>query len=85
MIGYRLMKEKGKWKIERKGYDIIFTRKGYDKETGEELAEKSRAITYAELENKKTSINTQISQMQLDVQDYEAAMHDFKQEEAKTP
>ena len=49
MIGYRKMKEKGKWKIERKGYDIIFTRKGYDKETGEELPEKSRAITYVEL------------------------------------
>ena len=85
MIGYRLMKEKGKWKIKRKGYDIIFTRKAYDKETGEELPERSRTITYAELETKKTSINTQISQMQRDVQDYEAAMHDFKQEEAKTP
>jgi len=85
MIGYRLMKEKGKWKIKRKGYDIIFTRKAYDKETGEEKSERSKVITYDELETKKTSINTQISQMQRDVQDYEAAMHDFKQEEAKTP
>ncbi len=85
MIGYRLMKEKGKWKIKRKGYDIIFTRKAYDKETGEEKSERSKVITYDELETKKTSINTQISQMQRDVKDYEAAMHDFKQEEAKTP
>ena len=85
MIGYRIMKEKGKWKIKRKGYDIIFTRKAYDKETGEEKSERSKVITYDELETKKTSINTQISQMQRDVQDYEAAMHDFKQEEAKTP
>ena len=85
MIGYSIMKEKGKWKIKRKGYDIIFTRKAYDKETGEEKSERSKVITYDELETKKTSINTQISQMQRDVQDYEAAMHDFKQEEAKTP
>ena len=37
------------------------------------------------VETKKTSINTQISKMQRDVKDYEAAMQDFKQEEAKTP
>ena len=85
MIGYRKMKEKGKWKIERKGYDIIFTRKAYDKETGEEKADKSRAVTITELESQKSAIGTQISKLQLDFKDYEAAIQDFKKEEAKTP
>ena len=82
MIGYRKMKSTNNWKLERKGPDVVLTRKAYDKETGERYKDKVRTITSAELATVENGIAMQIEKLQKDLADVQQALQDIKKLEA---
>jgi len=82
MIGYRRMKSAGLWKLSRDGYDVIYTRKSFDKETGEEKESKVRKITSEQVQVQIESIESQIAKLNDDLNDLTEAKHDIKEQEA---
>ena len=82
MIGYRRMKFAGLWKLSRDGYDVIYTRKSFDKETGEEKESKVRKITSEQVQVQIESIESQIAKLNDDLNDLTEAKHDIKEQEA---
>ncbi len=84
MIGYRKMKATNNWKLERKGPDVVLTRKAYNKETGERHNDKVRTITSAELTTVENGIAMQIQKLQKDLADVQEAKQDIKKLESIT-
>jgi len=84
MIGYRKMKATSNWKLERKGPDVVLTRKAYDKETGDRHDDKVRTITSAELAGVENGIGMQIQKLQKDLADVQSAIQDIKKLESIT-
>ena len=82
MIGYRRMKSAGLWKLSRDGYDVIYTRKSFDKETGEEKDSKVHKITSKQVQSQIESIESQIAKLNDDLNDLTEAKHDIKAQEA---
>jgi len=82
MIGYRKMKATNNWKLERKGPDVVLTRKAYNKETGERHNDKVRTITSAELATVENGIAMRIEKLQKDLADVQQALQDIKKLEA---
>jgi hypothetical protein len=82
MIGYRRMKSAGLWKLSRDGYDVIFTRKSFDKETGEEKDSKVIKVTSEEIKRKSAQVLATINSLQEDYEDLEQAKNDIKEQEA---
>ena len=82
MIGYRRMKFAGLWKLSRDGYDVIYTRKSFDKETGEEKDSKVNKITSKQVQSQIESIESQIAKLNDDLNDLTEAKHDIKEQEA---
>ena len=82
MIGYRKMKASSNWKLERKGPDVVLTRKAYDKETGESHDDKVRTITSAELARVGDGIEMQIKKLEKDLADVQEAIQDIKKLES---
>ena len=82
MIGYRRMKFAGLWKLSRDGYDVIYTRKSFDKETGEEKESKVRKITSEQVQVQIESIESQIAKLNDDLNDLTEAKHDIKEQES---
>ena len=82
MIGYRRMKSAGLWKLSRDGYDVIYTRKSFDKETGEEKDSKVNKITSKQVQSQIESIESQIAKLNDDLNDLTEAKHDIKEQEA---
>ena len=84
MIGYRRMKGSNNWKLERKGPDVVLTRKSYDKESGERHDDKVRTITSSEVQSMKNSIEGQINKLKEDLADIDDAISDIKKLESIT-
>ena len=82
MIGYRRMKYAGLWKLSRDGYDVIYTRKSFDKETGEEKDSKVRKITSEQVQAQIVSLESQITKLTDDLNDLIDAKRDIKEQEA---
>tara|TARA_Y100001970_G_scaffold3976_1_gene4597 strand:+ start:184 stop:447 length:264 start_codon:yes stop_codon:yes gene_type:complete len=82
MIGYRKMKSKGLWKLSRSGDDVVYTRKSFDKETGEEKSSKVRKITSKEVEVAEKALKFQIKKLQEDLTDLTTIKEDIKKQEA---
>ena len=82
MIGYRRMKSAGLWKLSRDGYDVIYTRKSFDKETGEEKDSKVRKITSEQVQAQIVSLESQITKLTDDLNDLIDAKRDIKEQEA---
>tara|TARA_R100000781_G_C3993577_1_gene97811 strand:- start:290 stop:547 length:258 start_codon:yes stop_codon:yes gene_type:complete len=82
MIGYRNMKSKGLWKLSRDGYDVIYTRKSFDKETGEEKDSKVRKVTSSEVQSQADSLSARINALGEDHKDLIEAVKDIKAQEA---
>ena len=82
MIGYRRMKSKGLWKLSRSGDDVIYTRKSFDKETGEEKDSKVRKITSEEAQSQADSLSARINALGEDHKDLLEAIKDIKAQEA---
>ena len=82
MIGYRKMKSKGLWKLSRSGDDVIYTRKSFDKETGEEKSSKVQKVTSSEVQSQADSVSARINQLSEDHKDLIEAVSDIKAQEA---
>ena len=82
MIGYRKMKSKGFWKLSRSGDDVVYTRKSFDKETGEEEDSKVRKVTSEEIKRQSAQVLARIQSLQEDYEDLEQARNDIKAQEA---
>jgi hypothetical protein len=82
MIGYRKMKSKGLWKLSRSGDDVIYTRKSFDKETGEEKDSKVRKVTSSEVQSQADSLSARINALGEDHKDLIEAVKDIKAQEA---
>ena len=82
MIGYRKMKSKGLWKLSRSGDDVIYTRKSFDKETGEEKDSKVRKVTSSEVQSQADSLSARINALGEDHKDLIEALKDIKAQEA---
>jgi hypothetical protein len=82
MIGYRKMKSKGLWKLSRDGYDVIYTRKSFDKETGEEKDSKVRKVTSSEVQSQADSLSARINALGEEHKDLIEAVKDIKAQEA---
>ena len=82
MIGYRNMKSKGFWKLSRSGDDVIYTRKSFDKETGEEKSSKVQKVTSSEVQSQADSVSARINQLSEDHKDLIEAVSDIKAQEA---
>ena len=82
MIGYRRMKSAGLWKLSRDGYDVIYTRKSFDKETGEERESKVQKITSEKVQSQANSLSARINELGEDHKDLLEAIKDIKAQEA---
>ena len=82
MIGYRRMKSAGLWKLSRDGYDVIYTRKSFDKETGEEKDSKVQKVTSKQVETAEKALRLQIQKLEGDLTDLVQAKEDIKKQEA---
>ena len=82
MIGYRKMKSKGLWKLSRNGADVVYTRKAYSKQTGEEIESKSRIITSKAIQLQSDSLSARINALGEDQKDLLEAIKDIKEQEA---
>ena len=82
MIGYRKMKSKGFWKLSRSGDDVVYTRKSFDKETGEEKDSKVRKVTSSEVQSQADSLSARINALGEDHKDLIEAVKDIKAQEA---
>ena len=82
MIGYKLMKQKNLWKLSRDGDDVIYTRKAYNKETGEEIDSKVRIVNSSLMDNQISELKKSIAKLELDLLDLEEAKQDIKEQEA---
>ena len=82
MIGYRRMKATNNWKLERKGPDVVLTRKSYDKESGERHDNKVKTITSSQVESMRYGIESQINKLKEDLHDIDNAISDIKKLEA---
>lgn len=82
MIGYRKMKSKGLWKLSRSGDDVVYTRKSFDKETGEEKDSKVRKVTSSEVQSQADSLSARINALGEDHKDLIEAVNDIKEQEA---
>ena len=78
MIGYRRMKFAGLWKLSRDGYDVIYTRKSFDKETGEEKDSKVRKITSEQVQSQADSLSAHMNALKEDHKDLLEAIEDIK-------
>ena len=82
MIGYRKMKSKCLWKLSRSGDDVVYTRKSFDKETGEEKDSKVRKVTSSEVQSQADSLSARINALGEDHKDLIEAVNDIKEQEA---
>ena len=82
MIGYRKMKAAGFWELSRSGDDVIYTRKSFDKETGEEKSSKVQKVTSSEVQSQADSVSARINQLSEDHKDLIEAVSDIKSQEA---
>ena len=82
MIGYRKMKAAGFWELSRSGDDVIYTRKSFDKETGEEKSSKVQKVTSSEVQSQADSVSARINQLSEDHKDLIEAVKDIKAQEA---
>ena len=82
MIGYRNMKSKGFWKLSRSGDDVIYTRKSFDKETGQENDSKIRKVTSSEVQSQADSLLERMNALKEDHEDLIEAVKDIKEQEA---
>ena len=82
MIGYRRMKAKGFWKLSRSGDDVIYTRKSFDKETGQEKDSKIRKVTSSEVQSQADSLFVTMSALKEEHEDLIEAVKDIKAQEA---
>ena len=82
MIGYRKMKAAGFWELSRSGDDVIYTRKSFDKETGEEKSSKVQKVTSSEVQSQADSLSARINALGEDHKDLIEAVSDIKAQEA---
>ena len=82
MIGYRRMKSAGLWKLSRDGYDVIYTRKSFDKETGEEKDSKVNKVTSEQVQSQANSLSARMNALNEDHKDLLEAIKDIKEQEA---
>ena len=82
MIGYRRMKSAGLWKLSRDGYDVIYTRKSFDKETGEEKDSKVNKVTSEQVQSQANSLSARMNALKEDHKDLLEAIEDIKEQEA---
>ena len=82
MIGYRRMKSAGLWKLSRDGYDVIYTRKSFDKETGEEKDSKVNKVTSEQVQSQANSLSAHMNALNEDHKDLLEAIEDIKAQEA---
>jgi len=82
MIGYRKMKAAGLWKLSRDGYDVVYTRKSFDKETGKEKESKVQKVTSKQVEVAEKALRLQIQKLEGDLTDLVQAKEDIKKQEA---
>ena len=82
MIGYRRMKSAGLWKLSRDGYDVIYTRKSFDKETGEEKDSKVNKVTSEQVQSQANSLSARMNALNEDHKDLLEAIEDIKEQEA---
>ena len=82
MIGYRRMKSAGLWKLSRDGYDVIYTRKSFDKETGEEKDSKVNKVTSEQVQSQANSLSARMNALKEDHKDLLEAIEDIKAQEA---
>ena len=82
MIGYRKMQAAGFWELSRSGDDVIYTRKSFDKETGEEKSSKVQKVTSSEVQSQADSVSARINQLSEDHKDLIEAVSDIKAQEA---
>tara|TARA_Y100000593_G_scaffold77838_1_gene144264 strand:+ start:443 stop:700 length:258 start_codon:yes stop_codon:yes gene_type:complete len=82
MIGYRKMKAAGLWKLSRDGYDVVYTRKAFDKETGEEKDSKVQKVTSKQVETAEKALRLQIQKLERDLADLVQAKEDIKKQES---
>ena len=82
MIGYRRMKSAGLWKLSRDGYDVIYTRKSFDKETGEEKDSKVRKVTSEQVQAQANTLSAHMNALKEDHKDLLEAIEDIKAQEA---
>jgi hypothetical protein len=82
MIGYRKMKAAGLWKLSRDGYDVVYTRKAFDKETGKEKDSKVQKVTSEQVQAQADSLSATINALGEDRKDLLEAIKDIKEQEA---
>ena len=82
MIGYKLMKQKNLWKFSRDGKNVVYTRKAYSKQTGEEIESKSRIVTSKAIQLQSDSLSARINALGEDQKDLLEAIEDIKKQEA---
>ena len=82
MIGYRKMKAAGLWKLSRDGYDVVYTCKSFDKETGKEKDSKVQKITSKQVEVAEKALRLQIQKLEGDLTDLVQAKEDIKKQES---
>jgi hypothetical protein len=82
MIGYKLMKQKNLWKFSRDGKNVVYTRKAYSKQTGEEIKSIIKIVDSSSFDRQILEVKNAIAKLELDLLDLEEAVTDIRQQEA---
>jgi|TARA_R110001583_G_scaffold13536_1_gene57922 hypothetical protein len=82
MIGYKLMKQKNLWKFSRDGKNVVYTRKAYSKQTGEEIKSIIKIVDSSSFDRQILEVKNAIAKLELDLLDLEEAVKDIKEQEA---
>ena len=76
------MKSKGLWKLSRNGADVVYTRKAYSKQTGEEIKSIIKIVDSSSFDRQILEVKNAIAKLELDLLDLEEAVKDIKEQEA---
>ena len=76
------MKQKNLWKFSRDGKNVVYTRKAYSKQTGEEIKSIIKIVDSSSFDRQILEVKNSIAKLELDLLDLEEAVKDIKEQEA---
>lgn len=76
------MKQKNLWKFSRDGKNVVYTRKAYSKQTGEEIKSIIKIVDSSSFDRQILEVKNAIAKLELDLLDLEEAVKDIKEQEA---
>ena len=76
------MKQKNLWKFSRDGKNVVYTRKAYSKQTGEEIKSIIKIVDSSSFDRQILEVKNAIAKLELDLLDLEEAEIDIKKLEA---